>query len=248
MNATLTSIDRIAPSRRPKGRPAGFQRWRNLLFLHWPIDAAAAQASLPPELELDTFEGRAWIGVVPFTMRDVSPWWSPSVPGISNFHELNVRTYVVHRGVPGVWFYSLDAARSLAVTIARIRWKLPYHKARMRMAVDEDVVRYESVRRWPKPVPAVFRAHYERGAPRGTAEPGTLEHWLVERYVLFAKREEALFLGRVHHEPYPLRGVELTSWEGDMLAVNDLPPAQGEPLVHYSDGVDVDVYDLEETR
>ena len=117
----MTEIDRTSPALRPDGSPAGFQRWRDLLFLHWDVSAEAVQQSLPAGLEPDLWQGRALIGVVPFTMRDVSPWWSPSVPGISNFHELNVRTYVVRDGVPGVWFYSLDAAKALAVIIARAR-------------------------------------------------------------------------------------------------------------------------------
>src|SRR5215212_7393217 len=124
-------MDRIAPTRRPEDRPAGFQRWRHLLFLHWEVPAAAVQALLPAELDVDTFEGRAYVGVVPFTMRDVSPWWSPSVPGISNFDELNVRTYVHYKGSePGVWFFSLDAASTLAVAAARAGWSLPYYRAK----------------------------------------------------------------------------------------------------------------------
>ena len=103
------------PLQRPDDRPAGFQRWRTLVFLHWEVPAAAVAALLPEGLAVDTFEGRAYVGVVPFTMRDVSPWWSPSVPGVSNFHELNVRTYVHAGGRPGVWFFSLDAASSIAV-------------------------------------------------------------------------------------------------------------------------------------
>src|SRR5262249_16954314 len=97
-------MDRIAPTRRPPDPPAGFQRWRTLAFLHWEVPAEGVAALIPQELSVDTFEGRAWVGVVPFTMKDVSPWWAPSVPGVSNFHELNVRTYVHLRGDhPGVW-------------------------------------------------------------------------------------------------------------------------------------------------
>src|SRR4029079_6984491 len=138
-------MDRIAPTVRPDDRPAGFQRWRTLLFLHWEVPAEAIAALIPEGLSVDTFEGRAYIGVVPFTMRDVSPWWSPSVPGISNFHELNVRTYV-HKGGenPGVWFFSLDAASSIAVIAARAGWHLPYHRASMELEVAEPCVEYRS--------------------------------------------------------------------------------------------------------
>jgi uncharacterized protein YqjF (DUF2071 family) len=240
-------VDRLAPAERPMGRPAGFQRWRQLLFLHWEVDPEAARASLPPPLELDTFEGKAFCGVVAFTMRDVSPWWSPSVPGISNFHELNVRTYAVCGGVPGVWFYSLDAASSLAVSIARIGWHLPYHKARMELGSDaEGVVHYASDRRWPKPKPARLQARYRvgEGQPR-RAEPGTLDHFLIERYVLFAARGDgAMRVGRVHHEAYPLTDVTLDDVEDNMIEATGLTRREGPPLVHYSEGVDVDVYAL----
>ncbi len=170
-----TDIDRLAPALRPPGRPAGFQRWRKLLFLHWKVDPAALDETLPDGLELDLWRGQALLGVVPFTMQDVSPWWSPSVPGISNFHELNLRTYVVRDGVPGVWFYSLDAANALAVVVARSGWKLPYHKANMELRVDGDSVHYRSERRWPAPKPADFTAEYRIGRALGTAPPGTLE-------------------------------------------------------------------------
>lgn len=238
-------IDRIAPTVRPAGRPAGFQRWQHLAFLHWEIDPAEAQASLPEGLTLDTFEEKAWVGVVPFTMRDVSPWWSPSVPGVSNFHELNVRTYCVRDGIPGVWFYSLDAASSLAVTLARAGWGLPYHRARMRLALDGATVSYESERRWPGPTPARLSASYTIGAPLRRAAPGTFEHFLLERYVLYAVRGGRLLRGRVHHEPYPFCDLPPVEVEETMTAAAGLRRRGGAPIAHYSPGVDVDVYALE---
>src|SRR3954467_6276452 len=147
-------MDRISPTVRPDDRPAGFQRWRSLLFLHWEVPVEAVAALLPPGLSVDTFDGRTYVGVVPFTMRDVSPWWSPSVPGVSNFHELNVRTYVHVGDRPGVWFFSLEAASSIAVIAARPGWHLPYHRAAMSLDVGDDDVRYTSRRLWPGPRPA----------------------------------------------------------------------------------------------
>lgn len=238
-------IDRLTPAQRPPGRPAGFQRWRKLLFLHWRVPIEEVRASLPAGVEPDLWEGEALVGVVPFTMRDVSPWWSPSVPPISNFHELNLRTYVVKDGVPGVWFYSLDAANALAVVVARSGWKLPYHKAKMELLEDEDEIRYRSERSWPEPKPAVFRGRYRLGEARGTAAPGTLDHFLVERYVLFTHDGQRWLSGRVHHEPYPLRDVELIECEQSIIEAQGLVPDEGPHLVHYSDGVDVDVYALE---
>jgi uncharacterized protein YqjF (DUF2071 family) len=239
------TIDRLSPAVRPAGRPAGFQRWRKLLFVHWEVDPDAVQATLPAPLKVDTHDGRALLGVVPFTMQDVTPWWSPSVPGVSNFHELNLRTYVTGNGVPGVWFYSLDAASTVAVTIARARWSLPYHRASMDLNVDGDDVHYKSRRLFPGPKPAELEARYTVSSLTGAADVDTLEHFLVERYVLFADAGNGRILsGSVHHEPYPLRDVELHSMRQTITHAAGFVCDGMPSLAHYSEGVDVDVYDL----
>lgn len=238
-------IDRISPTMRPEGRPAGFQRWRSLVFLHWEVPASAVAALIPPELTVDTFEGRAYVGVVPFTMRDVSPWWSPSVPGISNFHELNVRTYVHYKGRdPGVWFFSLDAAATIAVLIARAGWSLPYFRASMRLDISGSDVHYKSRRLWPGPKPAELECKYSIGESIGGAEPGTFEHFLAERYILFARSGRGLRIGRVHHKPYPLRRASVGELKQSMVSAAGLPEPAGAPHVLYSPGVDVDVFAL----
>lgn len=245
-------MDRVEPTSRPAGRPAGFQRWRSLLFLHWEVPAQAVAELIPPELAVDTFEGRAYVGVVPFTMRDVRPWWAPSVPGISNFHELNVRTYVHFQGRdPGVWFFSLDAAARVAVIVARLGWSLPYHRASMELALSGsgdrgDRVHYKSRRSWPGPTPAELECDYVIGDDRGSAAPGTFEHFLAERYILYAQsRSGELFLGRVHHRAYPLRRAEVKNLRQSMVTAARLPAPSGEPHVLYSPGVDVDVFALQ---
>lgn len=239
-------MDRISPATRPADRPAGFQRWRDLLFLHWEVSADALRPLLPKALSVDTFEDRAFVGVVPFTMRDVSASWSPSVPGISNFHELNVRTYV-HRGGedPGVWFFSLDAAKAIAVLLARVGWGLPYHFASMDLDREGDLVRYRSRRLFPGPKPAEFEARYRIGEPLGIAAPETLEHFLVERYILFSEvGGGALKIGRVHHSPYRLQRAELLELRQNMVEAAGLPAPEGAPHVLWSPGVDIDVYGL----
>ncbi len=239
--------EREAQRERPAGRPAGFQRWRDLAFLHWPADPAAVAALLPEGIEVDTWDGRAWIGVVPFAMLDVSPWWAPSVPGISNFLELNIRTYV-HRGgrTPGVWFFSLDAAKAIAVLIARTGWDLPYHFATMDLAREGDVVTYASDRHYPGPTPAKLALRYVIGEAIGEAQSGTFEHFLAERYVLYARGERGLRLGRVHHHPYPLHRATVEHVEESMVVAAGLPAPDGAPHILYSPGVDVDVFALDE--
>lgn len=239
-------IDRLSPTERPPGRPQGFQRWRTLLFLHWEVPVEALRPLIPPELTIDTFEGRAYVGVVPFMMRDVAPRWAFPVPGISHFQELNVRTYVHFQGKnPGVWFFSLDAGGTIAVLAARAGWDLPYHRASMDMQVDGDEIRYSSKRLWPGPKPADLSVHYRLGEVLGAAEPGTFEHFLAERYILFARGSKGIRMGRVHHKPYPLQRAEVLSCEQSMVEVQGLPRPEGPPLSLYASGVDVDIYPLE---
>lgn len=242
------NIDRISPTLRPNGRVAQRQSWIDLLFLHWRVPVAALRPLIPAALEIDTFEGDAYVGVVPFTMRGVRPVWAPTVPGVSNFHETNVRTYVHRDGRdPGVWFFSLDAASRIAVAIARTFWHLPYHHATMSLEkLPGGDVRYDTDRNSPPPVPAGCHVTYRpMGAPK-PATPGTLEHFLAERYILYADTGGGdLRLGRVHHVPYPLERAELVRWDESLLAAADIPRPDGEPLAHYAAGVDVDVFALE---
>jgi len=193
--------DRLAVRERPRQRRVGTQRWSGLVFAHWEVEPAAVQATLPRGLRVDTFEGRAFVGVVPFFMERVRPVGLPPVPWLSWFLELNVRTYVHdERGVPGVWFYSLDCNQPIAVEIARRCFHLPYQHARMASEQVGDRVTYrcrraERAQEWEY----AWRTA-EAAAP---ARPGTLEFFLVERYVLFARDARGgLHAGRVHHAPY----------------------------------------------
>ena len=233
----VAEIDRIAPTRRPAGRPVGYQRWTDLLFVHWRVPAEELRPLIPAGLTVDTFDGSAWVGLVPFHMSGVRPAWFPSVPGVSAFHETNVRTYV-HRGGadPGVWFFSLDAANPFACEFARRFFSLPYHEATMSVTRGGDEVAYES-RRW-RGAAAQSRIECRTTEPLGYAEPGTLEFFLVERYLLYSYRRERLYRGQVFHSPYPLHAVD------DYAADTALPEADGlqaRPFTHalFSKGVDV---------
>jgi uncharacterized protein len=145
-------IDRVGPALRPPGRPAMRMIWADLGFLHWTVPVAVLRPLVPEALEIDTFDGLAFVGLVPFTMRGVRPRSFPALPWLSSFHEVNVRTYVHHLGRdPGVWFLSLDAANPIAVVVARTIWKLPYHFARMALERDGPAISYASYRRWPRP-------------------------------------------------------------------------------------------------
>jgi uncharacterized protein len=235
-------IDRIAPTRRPVGVNAGTQRWRDLLFVHFEVPAEVLKPLIPAPLELDLWEGRCLVGVVPFAMFGVRPRWAPYG---SDFLELNVRTYVHDdRGRPGVWFLSLDAAHLLAVWVARLGWSLPYHHASMRLEKRDGAIEYASRRFRAGERPAELRASYRVGKALGASQPDSFEHFLLERYLLFSKHRGQTLVGQVHHEPYLAHEVELGAFEQSMLGVNGL---RGEgPIVSalYSPGVDVEVFAL----
>ncbi|MGH2345050.1 MAG: YqjF family protein, partial [Chloroflexota bacterium] len=183
--------------------------WHDLLFMHWPLPATLVRPLIPAALQLDTFDGWAWIGVVPFTMRGVRPRLAPTMPLLSAFCELNVRTYVTAEHKPGVWFFSLDAANPLAVRAARLAFRLPYYDARMDSTRIGDDVHYQSVRTHRLVGPAVLEVSYRPTGPAGAAPAGSLEHWLTARYCLYAAdRHERAWRGDIDHAPWPLQAAE----------------------------------------
>lgn len=228
------------PLERPDQAPSGTQRWRDLLFAHWAIEVEAMRALVPAELELDLWEGRAYVGVVPFVMRDIRPAWLPRFMAL-DFLETNVRTYVTYRGRPGVYFFSLDASSRLAVKAARWGWGLPYFLATMTFERGEAELAYSTTRR--DPAASALHARYRPGRSLGASAPGTFEYFLLERYLLFSLRRGVVHEGQVHHVPYPAQEVELTSLEDGLVAAAGLPaPARPPDAVHYASGVDVEVF------
>ena len=205
-----------------------FQSWQNLLFLHWPVPSPDLENLLPQGLHLDTYQGQAWLGIVPFFMRDVRPRFFPAVPGISNFMELNVRTYIYDdSGVPGVWFFSLDANLGLACALGRSMFHLPYWRAEMDSATG-DWIDYTALRHGEEE-PADYR--YRGVGSDHIAKPGSLEFFLLERYVLYSHdpRRNRLWRGRVHHAPYRFRDADVERFSMAPLVWGDLPAAPGLP-------------------
>jgi hypothetical protein len=232
-------LDRVAPTRRPARRPAGRQRWRELCFVHWSFDAAVVRALVPSSLELDRWDGRAWVGLVPFRMEGTRTRWMPRALAL-DFLETNLRTYVHVGGMPGVYFFSLEASSWLAVKAARMTWGLPYFHAAM--AVDRDGARvsYRSRRKGADDARLAITCDVGDALP--PSEPGTLQHFLLERYHLFVERKGRLRRGQVHHAPYPARAASLADLDEGLLAAAGLPGDGRLETVHYSDGVDVEVF------
>lgn len=208
--------------------------WHELAFLHRPVRAASVRALLPPGLELDTFEGVAWLGTVPFRMGGVRARLLPPLPGHSAFPELNLRTYVTAEGQPGVWFFSLDVTRRLVVAAARALFHLPYHRARMAVRIEDGWVRYASERATHGPS-AGFRGRYRGVGAPFRAAPGSLEHWLVERYCLYAAdRRGHLHRCDVHHAPWTLQRAECEIERDTLADAHGLSASAAEPLAHYA--------------
>jgi uncharacterized protein YqjF (DUF2071 family) len=219
------------------------QQWYKLLFAHWPLAPDVLRPLIPQGLQLDTFDGQAWIGVVPFIVTGLRARWLPPIPGTSTFPELNVRTYVTHDGKPGVWFFSLDAANRLAVRGARLAYHLPYYDAEMSAEVTGDHVRYRSRRTHKNAAPAEFVGSYRPIAPPMTAQVGTLDYFLTERYCLYtADKRGRLYRSDIQHAPWPLQKAEAeiqvnTMTEPHGIGLPDVPP-----LLHYSAFQDVKVW------
>jgi uncharacterized protein len=210
------------------------QSWRNLLFAHWPVDAAVLRSQIPAELAIDTFEGRAWIGIVPFSMSDVRLRWTPPLPGLSSFPELNVRTYVTAQAKPGVWFFSLDAANALAVAAARVSFHLPYFRARMHSTEMDGWIHYQSERTHSGAPPAVFEARYRATSEPFEARQGTLEHFLTERYCLYSATAGRIYRGEIHHPPWQLQLAEAQLMQNSMAEAAGLTLPAEPPLLHFA--------------
>ena len=197
---------------------------------------------------MDTFGGKAYLGIVPFFMHNIRPRFLPAVPGISNFMELNLRTYVHDRsGVPGVWFYSLDANQWLAVKIARRFFHLPYENARMRASRAPDGrIRYESLRTGDLANGTSCLFEYAAGAGIPPPLPDSLEFFLIERYRLYSSAPDGLRRGAVSHQPYPLCRADVSAWDEQLLTLDGFRPV-GRPPDHIvmSRGVDVTIFPLD---
>jgi uncharacterized protein len=237
-----SAVDRLSIRERPEGQPLMHQTWGKLLFMHWRIEETELRRLIPPELEIDTFDGTAWIGIVPFTMWDIRalPPFVPAVPGLSSAHELNVRTYVHYDNLPGVWFFSLDCNSPAAVMAARAFYHLPYYNAEIDLLQDGNQIDY-ALARTDDP-PAVFSGSWNFGETQPFSHPESLDFFLMERYCLYSEQEGDLYRARIFHQPWPLQEATINSYESTMIESLGLNSPRGEPVLHYTEEIDVDIW------
>lgn len=240
-----TLSQRLAQQQKPDGHPVMKQRWAELGFFHWAVSPYLISPRLPKGLHVDTFDGKAWLGVVPFLMQRIRPIGLPPLPWLSWFHELNLRTYVHDdAGTPGVWFFSLDCNQPLAVEIARRFFHLPYQHAKMRSNLSNRSVEYFSQRKNHPCGEATFK--YPRPIAPQPAVFGSLEWFLVERYTLFSTDPKGnIYSGRVHHEPYQIEPMAFGECSTLPFSLNGYSEPETPPASLISaNPVDVTVYPL----
>jgi uncharacterized protein len=222
------------------------QTWYDLLFAHWALPPGVIRQLVPSPLELDVRDGQAWLGITPFVIGGLRARGTPPLPWLSRFPELNVRTYVIYGGRPGIYFFSLDAARLAAVAAARRAYRLPYFHAQMTARRRGTTVEYETKRIGSSRPDVEFRARYGPSGPRLPVADGSLERWLAERYCLYVLDDRGRALrGEIHHPPWPLQPADATIDLNTMAAPLGLE-LSSEPLLHYSSRQDVLIWALEE--
>jgi uncharacterized protein YqjF (DUF2071 family) len=240
MRREPTLDDRLKMRERPDGLHVMHQDWHNVLFLHWEVPHAEMRRLIPEPVAIDTFDGKAWLTVTPLTITNVRPPAIPPLPYVSWLCELNVRTYVHLDGVPGIWFFSLDANNLLAVLGARIFFSLPYFNAEMTCDEAEGRINFSSKR---KEGEAEFAAAWTIGKELPPAEPGSLEFFLAERYCLYTSEADAIYRCQIHHRPWPLQEAEnLRVSNCSVIAGDDISSPTAEPIAHCGGPVYVDVW------
>lgn len=210
------------------------QTWNRLLFAHWSIPISLLQPYIPANMTIDTYEGTAWIGVIPFEISDLRARGLPTIPFTSYFPEINVRTYVIKDNKPGVFFFSLDATNPLAVAAARAFFHLPYYKANIHVdRQQEGTIGYTSRRTHRKASPAFFSACYRPTSPIYQATQGSLEDWLTARYCLYTAYKKQLYRGEIHHAPWPLQQAEAEFTRNEMHPLLSAKILKTLPMLHY---------------
>jgi len=240
VNTLPDSTARLELRGRPDGEPVMHQRWDDLLFLHWPLDPPALRPFIPTALDIDTFEGQAWIGITPFRVEDIRLGSLPAIPGLNSFNEVNVRTYVIHDGVPGLWFFSLDASMLAATVAARVFFRLPYFLADIDFKQQTQQFEFNSARIGPPG--AKLRASWRTGNRLRDPDSESLAFFLVERYCYFAVENGNVYQTRIYHHPWILEEADVQEFWTTLPGAVGLPMPSSKPLTYFSRALPVDIW------
>ncbi|HUS13897.1 MAG TPA: DUF2071 domain-containing protein [Chloroflexia bacterium] len=221
------------------------QTWHHVLFAHWPVALDALRRVVPPALTIDTFDGQAWLGIIAFRLSGIRLRGTPEAPLVGRFTEINVRTYVTVAGKPGVLFLSLDADNPLAIALAKPWFRLAYLGARIRFGMEGETVRFTSRRTERAAPPAAFAATYGPAGPVCEPVPGTLEHWLTERYCYYAVHRDRAYCCDIHHPPWPLQPATATISENTMASAHGLALREDGPRLHYARQMQAVIWSIE---
>ena len=225
------------------------QSWRNFLFTHWPIPTEILRPHIPSTLEIDTYNGSAWLGVVVFVMEGIYPRGLSSISLTPAFPEINVRTYVHYDGKPGILFMSLDVGDWASYTIAKKWYRLPYKKSSISFQQEGQTFRCQSVRKGKTNPPISFQVKYTPVSEVYFPKEGTLDHWLTERYCLFSSDNgNVIFCGDIHHRPWPLQKASANISRNTLFSPFDLAVSGTKPVFHFSKGVDTLIWNIKKTR
>lgn len=240
----LTELDRLEIRHRPDGQPLMHQTWGKLLFMHWRIDEKQLRPLLPAKLEIDIFDGTAWIGIIPFTMWDIRafPPFMPPLPVLNAMHELNVRTYVHYDRIPGVWFFSLDCNSAAAVMAARTFYHLPYFNADIELEQESNTINYQ-LKRTDRPL-AEFKGSWNIGKSIPFSHPESLDFFLTERYCLYSEHSGSLYRARIFHQPWPLQEATMNLYASTMIEPLGVRLPEDDPEVRYAESLDVDIWPI----
>ena len=246
MQAT-DAVNRPVPTREIPQRPWSMRMtWHDLLFMSWPVCVSEVAALIPASLGVDTFDGTAWISIVPFQMTGVAPRWVPNLPWLSRFPELNVRTYVIADGKPGVWFFTLDATNPVAVRVARGLFRLNYLDARINVERCGNWIQYSSKRTHRNQPAARLSVDYRPIGDSYLAVAGTLEHWLTARYCLYtAGRKGQLYRGDIDHRPWSLKNAQAVIHRNTMTDAYPFKSENAPVSLQFAERMDVVAWSLE---
>lgn len=221
------------------------QTWNNLLFLHWPISPKQLQPFIPSPLQIDIFNQYAWIGIIVFCMGGIYPRGFSLKSLTPKFKEINVRTYVLLNGKPGVYFLSLDVPDWASLTIAKRWYHLPYHPAKVSIQKEEQTFHCLSIRNGKANSPISFNGKFKPISEVFFPQEGTLEHWLTERYCLYStKTGDDIYCGEIHHRPWPLQIAEAEISHNTMFSPFEWDLSDVKPISHYAEGMDTLIWNI----